>query len=177
MSLQTPNLKAQIIAATFKRLSENFKNGQTKCKCLEMFLCHQTLTISIPSTVLADDLLQLRALFGDLLERALDILDRCNVVAVGGAGGLICFRPPTGDRCVIGVPGSQAGVVYKLLRDTNYCCCSSFRYQVLLGTQQFTCKHVLAGKLAALLGLWRIQTVTVAQFGVLIEQVVRQSTT
>lgn len=65
--------------------------------------------------------------------------------------------------------------MYKLLRDTNYCSCNSFRYQVLLGTQ-FTCKHVLAGKLAALLGQWRIETVTVAQFNVLIEQVVRQTT-
>lgn len=136
---------------------------------MHVFLCSiQTFQFR---PVLADDLLQLRALFGDLLERALDLLDHCS--ASGGGTGIVCFRPSSGDRCVLEVPGSQAGVVYKLLPDTNYCCCSSFRYQVLLG-HQFTCKHVLACKLAALLGHWRIETVTVAQFGVLIEQVVRQ---
>lgn len=111
-------------------------------------------------------MLQLRALFGDLLDRALDVLDR--------AAAITCYRPASGvQRQLLEVAGSTAGTVYKLLPDTNYCGCSAFKYQVLLGGR-LTCKHVLACKLARLLGRWRYETVPIAQFGVLCEQIGRQ---
>lgn len=116
------------------------------------------------------DLLQLRSLFGDTLDRALYILDHTEVTR---------YELIEGNRKLLEVKGST-GCIYKLFPNSNFCSCESFKYQVLLssGTQtqqpQFTCKHVLAAKLAPFLGRLEVKRLPSDKFNFLMQQLAKQ---
>lgn len=132
------------------------------------------------------DLQLLRSLFGgDLLQRSLDILDRC------APTGLTCYRPPAASttsasdspadvaRSVFEVPANRAHVPpYKLLPAINFCTCQSYRLRVLLQpstttpvTATFTCKHVLACRLAQLLRRLHVRPCTADELNAHLEDV------
>ncbi|XP_053673611.1 zinc finger SWIM domain-containing protein 7-like [Anopheles nili] len=90
-------------------------------------------------------LLELEALFGHrLLLRAIEIIDGKQLITL--------YRTPDGDSALVEVPGSQLGTVYKVFPHINFCACESFRGNVLSENNQPTCKHVLAARLALILG-------------------------
>lgn len=109
----------------------------------------------------------MRSLFGETLDRALYILDHTAITR---------YDLIDGNRKLLEVKGST-GCVYKLLPNSNFCSCEAFKYQVLLGHgphQHFTCKHVLAGRLAPFLGRLQVERVPSDKFAILMQHFARQ---
>lgn len=104
-------------------------------------------------------MLELHGIFGETLKLALDIVDRDRVKI---------YRNTNLLRELIEIPGHQS-VVYKLLPNINYCSCQAFQRKVLFEQQSFTCKHVLAAKLAQILGKVTEEIVTDDLFNFLIQ--------
>lgn len=94
------------------------------------------------------DLLELYGLFGDQLYAALDIIDRDKVTI---------FRRASDNRQYIEI-FMQQNSIHKLLPNINYCMCADFREKVIATGELYTCHHVLAAKLAILLGKAKIET-------------------
>lgn len=83
--------------------------------------------------------LQLFALFGDLLSRALILVDKRAISQYTYQDQPPIYAVTSGkDRYLV-----QSGV--------NFCSCPSHRYQVTQSNAEFTCKHVLACRLATIL--------------------------
>lgn len=94
-------------------------------------------------------MLELYGLFGDQLQTALDIIDRDKIKI---------FRRASDNRQYIEIV-EQQNLIYKLLPNINYCMCADFRDKVITSSGQlYTCHHVLAAKLAVLLGKAKIET-------------------
>lgn len=111
-----------------------------------------------------EDLLELHGLFGNILESALDIIDREKIKIV---------RAQSRIREYIEI-FDRNGQVHKLFPNINYCPCHSFRIQVLQLQSQYTCKHVLAAKLAQLLDKQKEEILADDLFNSLIEQISTQ---
>lgn len=95
-------------------------------------------------------LLNLYNIFGDILERALDLYEQGRVTHIfpSETVGVASYNVRNNARYLIQVKG-LSNVSYTLFPDINYCTCASFRCQVLNDKSLFTCKHVLAAWLAA----------------------------
>lgn len=88
------------------------------------------------------DLLELHGLFGETLKQALDIVDRKKVKL---------YRDKSEGKELIEIPSHQ-GIVYRLFPKVNYCSCKVFHQTVVKERQAFICKHILAARLATILG-------------------------
>jgi predicted nucleic acid-binding Zn finger protein len=94
----------------------------------------------------------LESLLGhNLLERALDLIDKKKIV---------CYKTKSELNKILEIEGSQREV-YKFFPEINYCSCYSFRFQVLKNQQAYTCKHVLAARIALILD--RVQEEVVSE--------------
>lgn len=108
--------------------------------CNSVIFPVETLTSIYHFTVVREDLLQLHGIFGSVLESALDIVDK-------GQVKVYCSHD---KREVIEIKDQQE--VHIFYANINYCPCRTFRERVLQFGQQYTCKHVLAARLAKLIG-------------------------
>lgn len=93
-------------------------------------------------SVADNDLLELNGLFGETLKQALDIVDR-NKVKI--------YRDKSEGKELIEIPSHQS-IVYRLFPKINYCSCKGFHQTVVKERQAYICKHILAARLAIILG-------------------------
>lgn len=97
---------------------------------------------------LDDLLLGLNSLFSSLIiENALQLIDDDSVY-------LIEYQ----QRRVLQIVGSK-GDIYTILETVNFCMCDFFKYQVLKD-KALCCKHVLAAKIAIIIGKYRTKIET-----------------
>lgn len=94
------------------------------------------------------DLLELSGIFGELLSDALDIIDHEKISI---------FKRKRDQREYIEIIEDQ-NTVFKLLPNINYCMCPKFRQKVIAAKEVYTCKHVLAAKLALLIRKFKVET-------------------
>lgn len=92
--------------------------------------------------VVDTDLLELYGIFGEELKSALDFIDRKKVSI---------YRRISDNREYIEIAQNRNSI-YKLIPNINYCMCAEFQKKVIATGELYTCCHVLAGKLAVLLG-------------------------
>ncbi len=107
---------------------------------------------------------ELFGLFGDTLERALDIIDKSTIKL---------YKRQTNNRTIIEVSGSNNSI-YRFFPNINYCPCEAYQHQVLKSRSQYTCKHILAAKIALLLVKRNVVTEVMmndSQFNVIIESI------
>lgn len=124
-------------------------------KLLKLFPASTKSNAKIPSfppklclSVADKDLLELNGIFGSVLQVALDLIDREKVTI---------FRRASDRREYIEIFEHQHAI-HKLLPNINYCMCTTFREKVLNTNELYTCGHVLAAKLAILLGKTKVET-------------------
>ncbi|CAK1590479.1 unnamed protein product [Parnassius mnemosyne] len=90
-----------------------------------------------------EDLLTLHSVFGVVLQRALDIIEKYSTFVTyctkGKSRELIEINGEN-DRC------------YRVFPRINFCPCRAFKHQVLEKKTQVTCKHVLAARIQQILG-------------------------
>lgn len=106
----------------------------------------------------------LRQLFGDILDRALDLIDRDQIKL---------YIPISKNSHLLEVC-ARNGVVYKFFHNINYCPCETYRYSVVITQTASTCKHVLAAKLADILDRYKVEIISEDAFKYLSEEVLRQ---
>lgn len=106
-------------------------------------------------TVLDEELLSLHSVFGTVLERALDILEKYPT--------LIAYRTANKSRTLIEIKGENDRC-YRVFPRINFCPCLSFKHQVIECKAQVLCKHVLAARIAQILGRTTDHEVTHAQY-------------
>lgn len=99
-----------------------------------------------------------------MLDRALDLVER-NKVKLYISTSQICQ--------LLEVVGGN-GVAYKFYPNINYCPCKAFKNTVLLLRTEYTCKHVLAAKLARILDRCTVETITDDNFNFLVTSVLHQ---
>lgn len=92
--------------------------------------------------VIESDLLELHGIFGCILNAALDIIDRRKII--------IYFNTAE-TRSIVEIRGKHDWY-YRLLPGINYCPCNIFHSNVTVNATAYTCEHVLAAKLARLIG-------------------------
>lgn len=119
-----------------KHLSRNFL-FDSKCNFIFFF-----------DSVEDKDLLELSGIFGDLLPEALDIIDFDRVTI---------HKDPSQRRQYIEIIEDQ-NTISKLLPNINYCTCPTFHEKVIKSNELYTCKHVLAFKLAILTNKFKERT-------------------
>lgn len=121
-----------------------------------------TIFIYFFISVAPDDLLELSGLFGvSLVESALALIDSEKVKI---------YRSQSRSGEFIEIPGHN-GIVYKLFPNINHCRCQTFNEQVLQFKSQYTCKHILAAKLAVHLGKEKVEIIADDLFNFLIQQI------
>lgn len=154
-----PSPLAIAVFKIFERLDTEYSlNRPTQCKCYSIFITHIkwcSLFLMdffqcfwIEYAVAEKDLLELYGIFGEQLQVALDIIDRDKITI---------FRRASDNRQYIEIV-QQQNSIFKLLPNINYCMCADFREKVIATGQLYTCNHVLAAKLAVLLGKPKIET-------------------
>lgn len=107
------------------------------------------------------DLLELSGIFGELLPEALGIIDHDKVS--------VCRRLRN-QRDYIEIFENQ-NTFFKLLPNINYCMCATFHHKVIIRNEFYTCKHVLAAKLALLIGKIKISTLSHDAFSLSIQMI------
>lgn len=114
----------------------------------------------------AEDLQELYGIFGEILERALDLIDRDQIKV---------YLPAKRDRQLLEIYG-QRGAIYRFFPNISYCPCNFFKHFVLAQQTEFTCKHVLAARLATILDRSKEEIITDDAFTFLITEVARDCT-
>lgn len=104
-------------------------------------------------------MLSLINLFGEVAQKAFDILDR-NCILV--------YKKQ--NFTIVEISGKNA-LTYKIFPNINYCSCPSFKFQVLGTQQQYTCKHILAAALALCTGNYKEEIITEQQFNVILKNI------
>lgn len=117
------------------------------------------LTESESKQFLDEELLSLHSVFGVVLERALDILEKYPI--------FVAYTTANYSRTLIEIPGEHERC-YRVFPRINYCPCPSFKHQVLERKAQVLCKHVLAARLAQILGRTTDYDVTQSQYMMLL---------
>lgn len=90
----------------------------------------------------------MNGVFGTLLSEALEIIDREKITV---------HKRLSDNRQYIEIIEDQ-NTVYKLLPNIYHCMCPTFREKVILTNELYVCQHVLAAKLAGLIGKIKIET-------------------
>lgn len=115
----------------------------------------------------SSDLLELSGLFDiELLEASLDLIDR---------NRLKLYTTSSQIREIVEIQSSSRdGFSLKLFPNTNYCPCRYFRELVAQRHERFTCKHILATKLAIIGKQIQVEIVNDDLFSFLIKQIGEQ---
>ncbi|KAL4712351.1 hypothetical protein ACJJTC_001512 [Scirpophaga incertulas] len=106
-----------------------------------------------------EDLLMLNTVFGPVLQRACDILEKYST--------LVEYHTLENRRSLIEVKGDNDRC-YRVFPKINYCPCQAFKHQVLDKKAEICCKHVLAARLAQVLGRTTTHEVTQEQYLMLV---------
>lgn len=93
------------------------------------------------------DFLELSGIFGHLFSEALDIIDLDKVTI---------HKSPLHHRKYIEIIEDQSSI-WKLLPNINYCACITFKTKVIASNELYTCQHVLASKLALIIGKTKLK--------------------
>lgn len=94
-------------------------------------------------------------MFGSVLERALDILEKYptfTAYSTANKARVLLEIKGENDRC------------YRVFPGINFCPCQSFKHQVIERRSQVTCKHVLAARVAQIVGRTTEHEVTQDQY-------------
>lgn len=110
-------------------------------------------------SVTDEDLLNLHSVFGAILQRALDILEKYPT--------FVAYSTANKQRMLIEISGENDRC-YRIFPRINYCPCLAFKHQVIERKTQVCCKHVLAGWLALLLERTVNHEVTQGQYLMLV---------
>lgn len=124
------------------------KNSIRASICLIIVLiltCYYLFILII--SVEGKDLLELSGIFGNLLPEALDIIDLDKITI---------HQNLSRHRKYIEIIEDH-GTVCKLLPNINYCTCSIFHEKVILSNELYSCKHILAFRLASLIGKVKVR--------------------
>ncbi|KAJ8711429.1 hypothetical protein PYW07_008671 [Mythimna separata] len=113
------------------------------------------ITESENKQLLDEELLSLHSVFGAVLERALDILEKHPT--------FVAYTTTNKTRTLIEIQGENDRC-YRVFPRINYCPCRSFKHQVLERKAQVLCKHVLAARIAQILGRTADHEVTQDQY-------------
>lgn len=105
--------------------------------------------------LLDEELLSLHSVFGAVLERALDILEKYP--------SFTAYTTTNKTRTLIEIKGENDRC-YRVFPRINFCPCRSFKHQVLERKAQVLCKHVLAARIAQILGRLTDHEVTQDQY-------------
>lgn len=106
-----------------------------------------------------EDLLSLHSVFGVTLQKALDIFEKYPIFTV-----YITSKKKT----LIEVKGDK-DTYYRVFPKQNYCSCLAFKHLVLERKIEVTCKHILAARLAVILGKTVEHEVTQVQYLMLLK--------
>lgn len=129
-----PTVAEHVLNSVENRLKD-VHNKQRKSQRL-FFWSSFLLELNCSLIVTDEELLSLHSVFGNVLQRALDILEKHpTFVAYTTANKLRVLIEINGenDRC------------YRIFPKINYCPCLAFKHHVLEKKTQICCKHILAG--------------------------------
>ncbi|RVE40722.1 hypothetical protein evm_014628 [Chilo suppressalis] len=107
-----------------------------------------------------EDLASLYSVFGTVLQRAFDILEK--------HPSLVEYTTSKKTRTLIEVKGEN-NHCYRVFSKVNYCPCQAFKHQVLEKKSEVCCKHYLAARLAKILGRTVSHEVTQDQYLMLVK--------
>ncbi|KAI5632214.1 hypothetical protein NE865_15085 [Phthorimaea operculella] len=107
-----------------------------------------------------EDLLNLHSAFGSVLQRALDILEKYP--------NFTAYTTSNKSRTLIEIQGENDRC-YRIFPKINFCPCLAFKHQVIERQAQVCCKHVLAGRIAQILGRIVEHEVTSEQYLMLVK--------
>lgn len=111
--------------------------------------------------MLENEFVQLSFLIGEVVERALNIIDTKTITL---------YRSTSkGNREIFEITGTNSEC-YKFFPNLNYCPCKAFKHQVLK-QKEFMCKHVLAAKIASILNKVTVVEKKEEHFNYLIKQI------
>ncbi|XP_073948525.1 zinc finger SWIM domain-containing protein 7-like [Choristoneura fumiferana] len=108
------------------------------------------------------ELLALHSVFGVVLQRALDILEKYPT--------LVAYTTSDKHRVLIEIQGDNDRC-YRVFPRINFCPCQAFKRQVIERRIQVTCKHVLAARIATILAKTVPHEVTAEQYLMLLRSV------
>lgn len=101
---------------------------------------HNLHSSRISISVLQDDLIELYGIFGDVLHAALDLIDHNRIKL---------YTLASRRRQIVEIQAAHtSSYSFKFFPHTNYCPCNAFVEQVIRNADTYTCRHVLAAKLA-----------------------------
>lgn len=106
------------------------------------------------------DLLILHSVYGVILQRALDILEKYST--------LVAYTTADKLRVLLEINGDNDRV-YRVFPRINFCPCKAFKHQVIEKKLQVTCKHILAARIASILGKTVPHEVTADQYLMLLK--------
>lgn len=110
-----------------------------------------------------DDLLELYGIFGHILDAALELVDQNRVKL---------YTPPNKRRKFVEIQATHLnGIAYKFFPHINYCPCKAFTENVVRIGDAYTCRHVLAAKLAIISGKQTEEVVSEDLFNFLIQTI------
>ncbi|CAG9791594.1 unnamed protein product [Diatraea saccharalis] len=107
-----------------------------------------------------EDLALLHSVFGPVLQRACDILEKQHT--------LIEYTTSNKGRTLIEIKGEN-NHCYRVFPKINYCPCQAFKHQVLEKKTDVCCKHILAARLAQILNRTVCHQVTHDQYLMLVQ--------
>lgn len=105
------------------------------------------------------ELLSLHSVFRTVLERALEILQKYSTI--------VAYTTTNKSKVLLEIKG-QNDRYYRVFPHINYCCCRSFKHQVIEVKAQVSCKHILAARLAQILDRITKHEVTQDQYLILL---------
>ncbi|KAG4076839.1 hypothetical protein HA402_004441 [Bradysia odoriphaga] len=153
MSLNNLSSLTVLITKTFRKIETRLKKEQP-----------YNSNCNAGNTVVTDgELRDLSGIFGETLDRAAEIILN---------GSIKLYKRQVNNRTIIEIAGSNDSV-YRFFPNTNYCPCEAYQYHVLKSRSEYTCKHILAAKIALLCLDHRIVTEVMpdAQFNVIVESI------
>ncbi|XP_013167849.1 PREDICTED: zinc finger SWIM domain-containing protein 7-like [Papilio xuthus] len=107
-----------------------------------------------------EDLLTLHSIFGGVLQRALDIIEKYPT--------FVTYSTANKTRELIEIKGENDRC-YRVFPRINFCPCLAFKHQVLEKKTQISCKHILAARIQQILGKTVNHDVTHDQYLMLVK--------
>ncbi|CAG4933433.1 unnamed protein product [Colias eurytheme] len=109
---------------------------------VENIIRHIEERIKVDHVKQYEDLLTLHSAFGPVLQRALEVLEKHPTLETYSTAN---------SRILIEIKGENDRC-YRVFPRINFCPCLAFKHQVIEQKSQVTCKHVLAARVAMILG-------------------------
>lgn len=123
-------------------------------------LCRLNFAISAFSVVLGEEILALSELLGEVVERALDLVDNTPIKL---------YKSEQTGRELFEIVGVDRQV-YRFFPNLPFCSCRSFTRQVIKG-EEYCCKHYLAARIARSLGKVIVEEKSLLEFRKILKQI------